>query len=102
MKRPAQRVGNVPVKLIGGPRDGELLRVEELIPEIRVPLQPEFSIGNFAAVPAREANPDSPLTIVVAIYRRTDDTTTLQLPPPAPKGACRVGYEYGFVGTEDT
>lgn len=95
MKRPGHAIGSVPVKLTGGPFDGQVLRVEELMPEIRLPIPTEM-VMDFSAIQAIDKTPKA-LDIRVAVYHRTGEETTLQLPFPAPPDAKRIGYEYGFV-----
>lgn len=93
MKRPG---GNVPVVLRGGPFNGRVLRTPELLPEIRFPIQHEFAE---IALVERVAKPEM-IRTEVAIYRRSGTETTLQLPPPAPPDARRIGYEYTYHRSE--
>lgn len=98
MKRPGHQIGSVPAVLRGGPADGQVIRLPELLPEIKFPIQPDFT-ESVSKMKAIDKTPTTP-NYEVAVYARSGTETSLQLPFPAPKEAKRIGFEYEFLRTE--
>lgn len=99
------RLGGKPVLLRGGPLANSVHFVEDLYPDIRFPLQNEFldltTVERVETTDPAWMNPSpESMKMKVAIYVRSGDETSLQLPPPAPPDARRIGYEYTYDRTE--